>query len=107
MSYRKINPYKRLEANDFYGMNVRKDLVVVQALTPKDMGSSIDLGGSFNFSTARVHKIVKTGDDVSVPSGARCLVLANTLDAVDSDNEFCFIEETDIYAWWMEEGGNE
>ena len=99
-----INPYGKLRQADFAKMNIRQDLVVVRALTPKDLGSVIDLGAAYDFSSARVHEVVRAGDKATVPVGARCLVLANTLDSVDSDGEFCFIESRDVYAWW--EGKN-
>ncbi|QDP59195.1 MAG: hypothetical protein Unbinned4336contig1001_29 [Prokaryotic dsDNA virus sp.] len=97
-----INPYlDKLTVKDFEVMNIKDEMLVVRALTPKDLGSLISLNeGVYDHRNARVHEVVKTGEKVKLPVGTRCLVLANTMDAVDDSGEFCFIEEQDVYAWW-------
>ncbi len=94
-----INPYTKITGKDIEKMNIKEGMVVVKALTPTDFGSVITLG-EFDYTNARAHEVIRTGEKVDIPVGSRCLVLANTLDSADDSGEFCFIEAQDIYAWW-------
>ena len=98
-----INPYRKLDEKDFKKMNIKEGFLVVKAVMPDEMSDlRIQLAESTkDYNNAMVHKIIAMGDNPNTEAkmGDHCMVVGNTLDAVDK-GRYCFIDSKDVYCWW-------
>lgn len=102
-----INPYRNLDDKDFSKMGIKKGFMVVKAVMPDEVTElRIELAeSSKDYNQALLHKIVRMGegcfDGEEAPPrvGYMCMVVGNTLDAVDK-GRFCFVDSRDVYCWW-------